>query len=91
MKKYREHISLPSDASKLAIQEACFDFALTRFYSVLTADDRKVVDDEIYEQGGVNTDVLIVHGVLFRNSFFKERGIPVPEIPVPGSNKSQDN
>ena len=91
VEKYRKHILLPLDANKLAIQDMCFDFAMTRLRGILTAEERKVVDDEIYEQKGVHTDVLVIYGILFRNSFFKERGIPVPEIPAPDSNKSPDN
>ena len=77
--KYRRHILLPDDAHKLAIQEGCMIFAQNSLMELINHDEKNKILDEIYEEGGNAVNILNIFAVLFRDAFFKERGIPVPE------------
>lgn len=76
--RYRHHIRIPEDASKLDIQETCLAFAVHGLSRVVSRAEWQVIEDEIYEIGGDRKEVLVIHGILFRDAFLAERGRPVP-------------
>lgn len=75
----RVHSIISNDAHKLSIQEICFNYARNQFLGIVEAKERQIIWDAIYEEGGNADEVLVIYGVLFRNSIFEKRNIPVPK------------
>ena len=76
--KYVDRIICPEDANKLLIQNCCVEFSYGNFLSLITKEEKELIDEAIYEEAGNPHEILIIFSVLFRDTLFKERKIDIP-------------
>lgn len=83
VEKYRNRIVLPDDAHQLTIQDECLAFARISLMGALDDEERRRIQDVIYEDGDNFFAIMDIFGLLFRDAFLKERGFPVPKQASP--------
>ncbi len=74
--KYIDRVrpKIPNDANKLKIQQVCFDYAFSELMNIMEQDKRSTVAKAIYKGSGNYQEILIIYGILFRDSIFKTKG-----------------
>jgi uncharacterized protein YajQ (UPF0234 family) len=77
LKKIMEHAQ-PKTAYD--IQEQAMRIARESLDDLLNEDELVTVKDEAFKHGVPLEDVLVVIGILLRNEYLREKGIPISEI-----------
>ena len=84
LEKYYEKLKVQLEKSKpktaYDIQEAALRMARESIESYLNEDELNTIKDEAFNRGVPVEDVLVILGVLLRNHYLKEKGIPISEI-----------
>ena len=85
VEKYWQEVPLPEDPTRLAIQNACWNFASLRLQAIMTPEEQKRLQEVCFEDGGDMRQILSIFAILLRNRIFQDRNIPIskPDQPHP--------
>ena len=86
VKKYYKCLLIPDDANKFHIQNTCIQFANHQLLQLVNSKEKNQIEELTYDAGGDMREITIIFGILFRDEYFRERGI---DIPVPHSEGTQ--
>ena len=79
LEKYVHKIDVPEGINAYEIQEQCFNYAKYELMKEVTDEEKDVIQMYAYESGDPMYYATDVMGVLFRDYWFKERGVPIPK------------
>ena len=79
LEKYVHKIDVPEGINAYEIQEQCFNYAKYDLMKEVTDEEKDIIQMYAYESGDPMYYATDVMGVLFRDYWFKERGVPIPK------------
>ena len=79
LEKYVHKIDVPEGINAYEIQEQCFNYAKYDLMKEVTNEEKDIIQMYAYESGDPMYYATDVMGVLFRDYWFKERGVPIPK------------
>ena len=88
LEKYVHKIDVPEGINAYEIQEQCFNYAKYDLMKEVTNEEKDIIQMYAYESGDPMYYATDVMGVLFRDYWFKERGVPIPK-PKPEKSKKR--
>ena len=79
VQKYCEQVELNEDPSPFNIQRATQFFTMDKFMTIVTPEEKQMIENVAYEDGGNLAGILVIFAVMIRDEIFKKHGIAVPK------------
>ena len=72
--KHSDKLKIPDGWNEYKIQEACFDFAYSRLFDLLSDDEREFFEKTAFDEGISTRNLLHVCGISLRDHKLKSHG-----------------
>ena len=72
--KHSDELKIPDGWNEYKIQEACFDFAYSRLFDLLSDDEREFFEKTAFDEGISTRSLLHVCGISLRDHKLKSQG-----------------